>query len=123
LLLMLPAYSLNKIVSKDSATLQGYTAIGIHADHRDIARFASEDDPGFVGISGELLRWTKRIRFDQREEETTAVVAAPTTTSSALAGTGREGCTHLGGIVIHGDVLESNLVNGSQTVYGGLRFG
>lgn len=35
------------VVSKESATMVGYPRYGIHANHRNMVRFASADDPGF----------------------------------------------------------------------------
>jgi len=45
------------VVSKESATLEGYNSISIHANHRDMVRFASADDNGFKRLLGELIRW------------------------------------------------------------------
>ena len=42
---------------QDSAILPGYIPIGIHGNHRDITKFTSTDDPGFVAVCGELRRW------------------------------------------------------------------
>jgi len=45
----------------DSAIIEGYTKIGIHANHMDMTKFSTNDDPGFVDVSDELIRWTKAI--------------------------------------------------------------
>lgn len=55
------------MVSQESALLPGYNAIGIQADHREMVRFKYNDDPGFVLIVGELLRWVRRLK-DCKEE-------------------------------------------------------
>lgn len=44
---------------KDSAILPGYIPIGIHGNHRDMTKFTSPDDPGFVAVCGELRRWIR----------------------------------------------------------------
>ncbi|EFW99917.1 ankyrin repeat-containing protein [Grosmannia clavigera kw1407] len=55
----LPMSNLKKfIVTQDSATLEGYNAFTIHADHRGMVRFRSEDDNGFKRLLGDLVRWT-----------------------------------------------------------------
>ncbi|RYP79040.1 hypothetical protein DL771_000018 [Monosporascus sp. 5C6A] len=53
--LSLPA--VGRVVSKESATLEGYTAVSVHADHRNMVRFGSADDNGFKRLFGELIRW------------------------------------------------------------------
>jgi hypothetical protein len=47
------------VVSKESATLQGYPQISIHANHRDMVRFVSPEDTGFKRVLGELVRWKR----------------------------------------------------------------
>ncbi|KAI0441064.1 Alpha/Beta hydrolase protein [Xylaria telfairii] len=53
----LPLLVSGPVVSKTSATLEGYNSLSIHANHRDMVRFASEDDNGFKRLLGELNRW------------------------------------------------------------------
>ena len=57
--LPLPRFGI--VVSKDSATLEGYTAISIHANHRNMVKFGSTDDNGFKRLLGELIRWESKI--------------------------------------------------------------
>ncbi|KAJ5449859.1 Alpha/Beta hydrolase protein [Penicillium daleae] len=57
----LPMRFAANIVEKDSASLEGYTAISIHANHRDMVKFMSAEDDGFVALLGELKRWVKQI--------------------------------------------------------------
>lgn len=64
----LPLMGVGEIVPSESAILHGYPAIGIHADHRGMARFASADDPGFVSVLGELRRWISQIAVAYAEE-------------------------------------------------------
>ncbi|KAF3482081.1 uncharacterized protein GIQ15_04840 [Arthroderma uncinatum] len=50
-----------KIVSKESATLEGYSSFSIHANHSDMAKFSSAEDNGFDRLLGELVRWESQI--------------------------------------------------------------
>jgi len=110
--------SLMQVVPKQSAMLPGYTAIGIHANHRDIARFSSETDPGFITIVKELQRWTKNIQNSQRG----VVRLDPSTDSTENIALGPER-RNIAGIVFYGDILHSNVVQGGQVIHGDLRFG
>lgn len=47
---------------KHSAILPGYIPIGIHANHVEMTKFATLDDPGFKAVCGELRRWSKQLR-------------------------------------------------------------
>ncbi|KAF7164512.1 hypothetical protein CNMCM6106_001030 [Aspergillus hiratsukae] len=58
----LPLPVVGKVVSKDSATLEGYNLISIHANHRDMVRFSSVNDNGFKRLLGELVRWESDSR-------------------------------------------------------------
>ncbi|KAH7008753.1 Alpha/Beta hydrolase protein [Ilyonectria destructans] len=58
----LPLSGVGKVVSKDSATLESYNAISIHANHSNMAKFSSVDDNGFKRLLGELTRWESQIR-------------------------------------------------------------
>jgi len=57
----LPIPAIGQIVPRESAILPGYTSIGIHANHMDMARFNSADDPGFLAVCGELRRWVEAV--------------------------------------------------------------
>jgi hypothetical protein len=50
------------IVSKDTATLEGYSSFSIHANHRDMVRFGSKEDNGFKRLVAEIVRWEAQIR-------------------------------------------------------------
>lgn len=52
----LPLPFVGLVVSKDSATFEGYHPISIHADHRNMVRFTSPDETGFKRLVGELIR-------------------------------------------------------------------
>lgn len=49
-----------QVVPNTSALLHGHTAISIHANHMEMARFGGDDSPGYVKILGELRRWIDR---------------------------------------------------------------
>jgi hypothetical protein len=85
-----------------------------------MARFAAEDDPGFISVVGELQRWAKEIRCPQYKAGrpgASEVSESTGNTNTILSN------SNLGGITICGDVVKSNVVNGGQTIYGGLTFG
>lgn len=58
----LPLPVVGKVVSKESATLEGYNPISIHANHSDMVRFSSAHDNGFKRLLGELVRWESEFR-------------------------------------------------------------
>ncbi|KAF4340141.1 ankyrin repeat domain protein [Fusarium beomiforme] len=53
----LPISRIGTIVSKESASLEGYSAFSIHANHSDMVKFASPEENGFKRLLGELTRW------------------------------------------------------------------
>ncbi|EFX04723.1 nb-arc and ankyrin domain containing protein [Grosmannia clavigera kw1407] len=57
----IPLPVFGKVVSKDSATFDGYDPITIHANHMDMVRFASAEENGFKRLNGELTRWKGQI--------------------------------------------------------------
>jgi hypothetical protein len=83
-----------------------------------MARFKTEDDPGFISVVGELQRWMTEIRSPHSKarrgpsdmvESTVSTRATPTKES-------------YGGITIWGDVVKSN-ISRDQTIHGNLIFG
>jgi protein SERAC1 len=56
------------VVPIDSAVIPGYNHIGIHAHHRDIARFSDENALGFRGVVGEIQRWMEPLRVEKIEK-------------------------------------------------------
>ncbi|KAK4113214.1 hypothetical protein N656DRAFT_789252 [Canariomyces notabilis] len=60
----LPLPRVGRVVSKESATLEGYNSITIHANHRDMVRFASAEENGFKRLLGELVRWERQVGKD-----------------------------------------------------------
>jgi hypothetical protein len=63
----LPLHGVGKVVSRDSATLEGYDAISIHANHSDMVKFHSAEDNGFKRLLGELTRWVAEVQPDPVE--------------------------------------------------------
>lgn len=61
----LPMLVAGLVVPKESATLEGYNSITIHADHRDLVRFASAEGNGFKRFLGELVRWETQVKNGQ----------------------------------------------------------
>lgn len=57
----LPLPGVGKVVSKESATLESYNHISIHANHRDMVKFASAEENGFKRLLGELVRWVSQV--------------------------------------------------------------
>lgn len=53
------------VVPKDSAILAAYSCYGMLANHLDMTKFESSDDPSYQDICGELLRWMKPLRANQ----------------------------------------------------------
>lgn len=65
----LPLRGVGKVVSKESATLEGYNLMSIHANHRDMVRFSSAENNGFQRLAGELSRWEREIRSLPQEAD------------------------------------------------------
>jgi protein SERAC1 len=57
-----------KVVSKESATLEGYKAISIHANHRNMVKFGSTEDTGSTRLLRELRRWIAEVRYSAAGE-------------------------------------------------------
>ncbi|KAH8646408.1 hypothetical protein BGZ60DRAFT_391976 [Tricladium varicosporioides] len=58
----LPLPGVGRVVSKVSATLEGYTPVSVHANHRDMVKFGTENDSGFKRLVGDLMRWQVETR-------------------------------------------------------------
>jgi ankyrin repeat protein len=65
----LPMPVVGKVVPADSAILPGYTSISVHADHREMVRFADEDDPAFQKVVCELERWSREAQNAPQVDE------------------------------------------------------
>ncbi len=48
--------AVEKVVSKNSATLEGYNLISIHINHRDMVKFDFTEDNKFKRLLEELIR-------------------------------------------------------------------
>ncbi|KAH6681005.1 Alpha/Beta hydrolase protein, partial [Plectosphaerella plurivora] len=72
----LPLPVVGTVVPKDSATLEGYNAISIHANHGDMVRFGSPEDSGFKRLLGELVRWRSQIRSTTATQPTRLIEEA-----------------------------------------------
>jgi len=59
----LPLPVVGKVVERESATLPDYNAISIHANHREMARFRSNEDRGFKEVSSLLLKWQREVEY------------------------------------------------------------
>ncbi|KAH7237701.1 uncharacterized protein BKA55DRAFT_578152 [Fusarium redolens] len=53
----LPMPGVGTIVAKESASLEGYSAFSVHANHSDMVKFGSAEENGFKRLLGELVRW------------------------------------------------------------------
>ncbi|KAK3944600.1 ankyrin repeat domain-containing protein 17 [Diplogelasinospora grovesii] len=56
------------VVSRESATFDSFSPIAIHADHREMVRFASAEDPGFRALLGILRLWISQVGNAHRRE-------------------------------------------------------
>lgn len=56
----LPLIGRVQIVEQPSATIPSYNNISIHADHRNVARFASVEEAGYKSIIGVLHHWAQQ---------------------------------------------------------------
>lgn len=57
----LPLLFAGQVVCKESAILEGFTSVTIHANHRDMVRFATAEEDGFQMLLGELVRWESQV--------------------------------------------------------------
>lgn len=65
----LPLRGVGMVVSKDSATIEGYNTLSIHANHCDMVRFSSADENGFKRVLGVLKRWRNSLVKSQVSTE------------------------------------------------------
>lgn len=50
-----------QVVPFHSAIIPGYAPIGIHANHMNMTKFDTIDNPGFIAVAGELRRWARAL--------------------------------------------------------------
>ncbi|KAK0704899.1 hypothetical protein B0H67DRAFT_363684 [Lasiosphaeris hirsuta] len=115
------------IVSTDSAVLPGYTGIGIRAHHRNMARFASENSPGFGSVVSELQRFVNAAAyFGGSSTDSRMATISPSRVAKGVSSCGSTMMSWQGtdyaDITILGNVVKSNIVHGSQTIRGDLIF-
>lgn len=73
----LPLRVVGKVVSKDSATFEGYNSISIHGNHSDMVKFGSAEDNGFKRLLGELQRWTSSDNVPRGHQNSANPVVGP----------------------------------------------
>lgn len=66
----------DQIVPKDSATLERYASIGIHANHMDMTKFSSDQDPDYRNVLSELQRFTQSYKQQAKERPPSASSAS-----------------------------------------------
>ena len=66
----LPLSVVGTVVSKESATLEGYNSISIRANHINMVKFGSAEDNRFKRLLGELIRWEGQVRYSVTCEPT-----------------------------------------------------
>ncbi|KAI8625167.1 hypothetical protein F5Y19DRAFT_451220 [Xylariaceae sp. FL1651] len=121
----LPMAGIGEVVPKESAVLPGYPAIGIHRDHRDIARFSTSEDPGYVSIVGELRRWIEYIQFPgSRGDRGLQCKEDSNACNGTRSGNGDIETQNVGSgsVMIWGNVKKSIVMSGTQTIQGNLSF-
>ncbi|KAL8946939.1 MAG: hypothetical protein Q9222_006732 [Ikaeria aurantiellina] len=69
----LPVRAIGEVVPKASATLDRYASIGIHANHMDMTKFSSDQDPDYQNILAELKRFIPTHQDGNPEAEQPAV--------------------------------------------------
>ncbi|KAH7411529.1 Alpha/Beta hydrolase protein, partial [Cadophora sp. MPI-SDFR-AT-0126] len=57
----LPVAGVGLVVPHRSAILPSYGSQSIHANHMDMPKFSSEQDPGYLAVSTMLWRWQKDL--------------------------------------------------------------
>ena len=59
----LPMPIIGTVIARASASLPGYNAISIHANHKDMVKFDTLENPGFLSVLGELKRWVREVGY------------------------------------------------------------
>lgn len=57
----LPLPVVGKVVSRESATIADYNALSVHANHREMVRFCSKADRGFIEVLNLLKKWQDEV--------------------------------------------------------------
>ena len=85
-----PATDINKIVPKHSASLDGYTSLGIHANHMDMTKFSSNQDPDYRNVLSELQRFVQSCEQQTKEKLPLASSMSPKIQGKSVHGIGNE---------------------------------
>jgi tetratricopeptide (TPR) repeat protein len=64
----LPLPVAGQVVPKESATLEGYISVSVHANHSEMVKFSSAEDTGFRRLLGELTRWEELVKLASSSE-------------------------------------------------------
>lgn len=96
-------------VPRGSAAPEGYHAVGVHADQKDMARFASPEENGFKRLFGELARWVRGVQ-DGKPKEAVAVSGKLDPESKNVFGGSELSCVESSG---DGEVAEIWLGDGA----------
>ncbi len=67
---------------KDSATLDRYASISIHANHMDMTKFLSDQDPDYRNVLSELQRFIQPPKRQPKKVQLSAFPASPTSLES-----------------------------------------
>jgi hypothetical protein len=60
--------------------------MGIHANHMDMTKFSSDEDPGYLNVSTEIMRWIRSVQSaPQKVVQVEPVVSADSIHSSPAA--------------------------------------
>lgn len=82
-----PVRGVGEIVPKSSSILPGYNNMGIHANHIDMTKFASDEDPGYLNVSTEIMRWIRSVQSaPQQVVQVEPVVSTDSIPRSPAAG-------------------------------------
>lgn len=60
-------------MSQESAAIQGYDALSIHADHLNMCKFKSETDSNYIIVADVLRRWAKGLESGKESEKPQSV--------------------------------------------------
>ena len=67
-----------QIVPKDSATLDRYASIGVHANHKDMVRFSDGSNPDYRNVLSELQRFVGSNNHPLEEELPSSIPTSST---------------------------------------------
>ncbi|KAL2683054.1 hypothetical protein Neosp_007517 [[Neocosmospora] mangrovei] len=98
----LPLRVVGKVVSKESATLEGYNSATIHANHRGMVKFGSVEDNGFKRLLGELSRWESQTRSSIPSQLTQPTLVEPRIEPSGSSGSDYASRDHNTGLQSYG---------------------